>query len=124
MTSLAESDRERRINEGKTYELEQLAAAKGQAVATVNRAEADREGRLARASGESDAFLNQLSARATHPALTDHRLYWEAIASALAGKSKVVLDPDEAQRRHLVVSDFPLGEAPPALNAAIGSTPR
>jgi regulator of protease activity HflC (stomatin/prohibitin superfamily) len=116
--SRAESDRQRRTNEGNTYRAETLAQAQGQATATVHRAEADRKGRVTRASGESDAFLAQLSARAPFPGLTDHRLYWETIASALEKKPKVVLDPDPARHRHLIVPSLPMETAVPVLDVA------
>jgi Cu+-exporting ATPase len=122
--SRAESDRQRRINEGTTYRAEALAKAQGQAAATVHRAEADRQGRITRASGESDAFLAQLSARAPFPALTDHRLYWETIASALEKKRKVVLDADPARHRHLIVPPLPLEAAVPVLDAVGTTQPR
>src|SRR5205823_8547513 len=57
--SRAESERQRRINEGTTYQAERLALARGLAAATVNQAEADRQGQVARASGEADAFRDQ-----------------------------------------------------------------
>jgi P-type Cu+ transporter len=117
--SRAESDRQRRINEGNTYRAEALARAQGQAAPTVNRAEADCKARVARASGESDAFRALLSARAPFPALTDHRLYWEAIATALESKPKVVFDPDPARRRHLIIPTLPLEAAAPVLDAAM-----
>ncbi|MHC5543938.1 hypothetical protein ACYOEI_37400, partial [Singulisphaera rosea] len=75
----------------------------------------DRTSRVAIASGQSDAFLDELSARAPFSNLTDHRLYWESIATALAGKPKVVLDPDKTRHRHLILPDVPLGAALPAL---------
>jgi Cu+-exporting ATPase len=110
--SRAESERQRRRNEGQTYGAERLAQARGRAAATVQGAEADRQGRIARASGEADAFAAQHGARAGLPALTDLRLYQELVASALAGRPKVVLDPSPA-RRHLIVPDVPLGRCPP-----------
>ena len=71
------------------------------------RAEADRQGRVARASGEADAFTYRSSARASAPMVTDLRLYWDAIAKELAGKSKVILDADNTHHRHLIVPNFP-----------------
>jgi regulator of protease activity HflC (stomatin/prohibitin superfamily) len=116
--SRAESDRQRRINEGETYRARILAEAQGTAARTVNRASADRRTRLARAAAESDRFLEQLSARTTAPHLTDQRLYWETIADALAGKPKVVLDPDKARDRHLILPDFPISALAPGPRAA------
>lgn len=115
--SRAESDRQRQHNAGEAYRAEALAQAKGKAAATVNRAEAERASRVTRASGEADAFVYQADARASAPALTDLRLYWETIASALADKPKLVLDSDKAHPRHLIVPGPPPGISPPVLNA-------
>jgi Cu+-exporting ATPase len=121
--SRAQSDRQRRVIEGQTYEARNVLEAEGQAEATVNRAEAERHSRLARASGESAAFGEQLSARALFPLLTDHRLYWEAVAQALEGKPKVIVDPDQARRRHLIVPDLPAGGNPTLPAGAVAPEP-
>ena len=57
------------------------------------------------------------------PALTDHRLYWEALALALSNKPKLILDPDRARRRHLILPDFPLGQDGAMLKAAVAPPP-
>ncbi len=105
--SRAASDRLRRITEGETEKAGRLLAAGGLAASTLHRAEAAREGRLARASGEADAFRARLAARSDRPGLTDGRLYWETIASAFAGKSKVILDPAQGRPRQLILPDLP-----------------
>ena len=104
--SRAESDRQRRINEGRTARAEALASARGRAAATVNHALAASQGQVARAAGEADSFAAQISARAPYPGLTDHRLYLEAMTSVLAGRSKVLLDDDRARHRHLVIPNM------------------
>ncbi len=39
-------------------------------------------------------------------ALTDFRLYWDALAQALAGREKVIIDADKVPgRRHLLFLD-------------------
>ena len=105
--SRAESDRLRKLTEGATYRATRLASAEALAFSTVQKAEADRDGRTARASGESDSFLARLKERGVAPSLTDHRLYWETIASAFAGKDKVVLEPSSG-RRQLFLPDLPV----------------
>jgi regulator of protease activity HflC (stomatin/prohibitin superfamily) len=87
----------------------------------VNRAEADGQAQVARAAGEAEAFTTQVAARAPFPGLTDHRLYWETIASVLATRSKVVLDADQSSRhRHLIVPNLsaPAVAVAPILRAA------
>ena len=124
--SRAESDRQRRANDGRTYQAETVAAAKGQAAATVNRAEAERSARVARASSESDIFRSIAAARVGQPALTDHRLYWDRVEESLAGRSKLLLDPGRGSPRHLIVPELPGGFfSPPApLLPALVSPPR
>jgi Cu+-exporting ATPase len=124
--SRAESDRQRRINEGQTARSEALAAARGRAAATVNRAEADRLTLVSRAAGEADAFDLQLNARAAFPGLTDHRLYWETIGAVLAAKPKVVLDAEPPGHRHLIVPNLaiPAVEAAAALKPAMAEGQR
>ena len=116
--SRAESDRARRVNEGSTYRIEQVKAASGRAAVARNAAAAGRLARSARASGEADAFSALVAARAAFPGLTDHRLYWEAIATVLSHKPKLILDPDRA-RRHLILPDFPVGADPAILKATV-----
>jgi membrane protease subunit HflK len=105
--SRAGSDRLRRSAEGETYRTGRLLSARGLAASMIEGAEVDRLTRTERASGEADAFLARLAARSTAPALTDLRLYGEAIASAFAGKDKVVLDPSPGHRRQLFLPEFP-----------------
>lgn len=118
--SRAESERQRRENEGKAYRAEALAQAKGQAAATVNRAQADHATRVSRASGEADAFRYLAAARAGAPALTDHRLYWEIVTESLAGRSKLVIDPGKNRPRHLILNDPAFGFPPADARALIG----
>ncbi|CAN5715573.1 hypothetical protein BH23PLA1_BH23PLA1_15300 [soil metagenome] len=118
--SRAEQEKQARINRGLAYQAEQRADGLGQSNAHLQAAEADRESQVTRASGETDAFRALQETRASAPALTDHQLYWDAIASALAGKNKVLLDPEQAgRRRHLIVPDFPIDAGSNAVQAAI-----
>jgi P-type Cu+ transporter len=114
--SRAESDRHRKVLEGTTYRENRLATAEALALATLQKAEANRNGRTARASGESEAFLSRVRGRELAPSLTDHRLYWETISSAFAGKDKVVLEPSSG-RRQLFLPDAP-GVSLPMLGPA------
>ena len=91
--SRAESDRQRRINEGATVRAEKLAEAEGKAKAIVNAATAQGDRQLARASSEADSFGYQLAARATEPSLTDFRLYWKAVARRLPASPSSSLTP-------------------------------
>lgn len=122
--SRAESDRQRRRNEGSAYRAEAVASARGRASATVNQAEADLSQRVNRASGEADAFRDVAAARAPQSLLTDQSLYWEMIRSVLAGKPKIVLDPGKSRPRRLIFSDAPIVPDPPTMSAVAGPPPR
>jgi Cu+-exporting ATPase len=124
--SRAGSDRLRRINEARTARAEALAGARGRAAAIVNRAEAESAAQAARAAGEADAFEARRSARAPYPGLTDHQLYWEAVAVSLASKPKVVLDAEPGHHRHLIVPSLamPAVEAAAVLRPAQEPTPK
>jgi P-type Cu+ transporter len=105
--SRASSDHRRRINEAGAYRDRVLAEATGKAAATIHAAEADRAGKLARAASAADVFITLADARRYAPNLTDFRLYWEKLADALAGKSKLILDEEPGRRRHLVLPADP-----------------
>jgi regulator of protease activity HflC (stomatin/prohibitin superfamily) len=120
--SRAESDRLRKVADGQTYRMARLTTAEGMASSTIQKAEADRNGRTARASGEADGFLARLGARKSSPVLTDQRLYWAAIAEAFAGKEKVILEPSSS-RRQLFLPDFPGVSVPLLMPGHSGSAP-
>jgi Cu+-exporting ATPase len=109
--SRAQSDRQRRINEAAAYRAEKLADADARAEATVNSALADKERQLAGASSAADVFAYQLAARETARSLTDFRLFWETIASVLAGKPKLILDTPADRPQRLIYSRLPLEQA-------------
>lgn len=92
----AESWKSLRSIEGLTYQDERIQEAEGVAATTRARAEAERSSRAERSKGSADAFLAIVSARAAFPALTDLRLFWEAISISTAGKSKVLIDSPRA----------------------------
>jgi Cu+-exporting ATPase len=70
----------------------------------VARAERDAAMRLVRA--RSDALLARLAVRKDAPELADFRLYYDALAEALAGRDKVIVDTDKPARRSLWLMPF------------------
>ena len=101
--SRAQSDRSRREVEARAVEAERLADARARADAVRSAAEAAAESRTARASAEAERFGLLVEARGADGAHADRRLYLDALAAALAGRAKVVLDPSTPSRRHLVL---------------------
>jgi Cu+-exporting ATPase len=113
--SRASSDRQRRINEAGTYSDQEITKARGQSQAVLSGARAGSAARLALAASGADTFRSLGEARRHAPALTDFRLFWEKLAPALAGKSKVVLAEEPGRRRHLILPNLPLEKVLPVL---------
>jgi Cu+-exporting ATPase len=105
--SRAESDRQRRANEAAAYRDEKLTDARARAQAIVATAEARRDRRLVTAASTADAFTYRLASRQPAPGLTDFRLFWEAIARVLPGKSKLILDASTRHPQRLIVPGVP-----------------
>jgi hypothetical protein len=103
--SRATSDRQRRINEAGAYRDRVLTEATGRSRAVRQAAEAARTRQLALAAAGADCFGALLEARRYAPSLTDFRLFWKAVADALTGRAKLVLDEEPGRRRHLVLPD-------------------
>jgi P-type Cu+ transporter len=118
--SRAVGDRQRRVNEATAYRDRAVTESAGRASALRNAAETDRRRRVALAAAAADNFGSLRDARIYAPALTDIRLFWTTISTALAGKEKLLLDEEAGRRSHLVVPDL-AGEA---LLPAIAPTTR
>ena len=94
-----------RWQEGGPAELS-LNEAESLALQTVRQAEASRLEKVKEAEAGRDVFLARLRARGEQPALTDFRLYWNALGRSLAGRDKMVIDADQVPgRRHLLLLD-------------------
>ena len=107
----AESDRQRRINEAGAYRAQTLAEAEARSQVLANAAGAERDRLLALAASHADAFLLQLGARESGPALTDFRLFWETIAEVLAGRPKLILEGRAERPQRLIMTRMPLEQA-------------
>ncbi|MFO0890201.1 MAG: cation-translocating P-type ATPase family protein [Isosphaeraceae bacterium] len=115
--SRAESDRERRANEAAAYRVERLADAEARAAALVDAAEARRERQVALAGSGADAFGYRLAAREGARAITDFRLFWEAIGRVLPGRPKLILEASSPRPQRLIIPGLP-----PALAAAAAAS--
>jgi len=103
--STAVSDADRFRNDAEAYAAEQnweaLAEAKAQRDAAATQATQLKN----RAEGERRAFLARQSAHASRPDLSEFRLLWDTLASAFAGRSKLILDPRARGRRQVWLAD-------------------
>jgi P-type Cu+ transporter len=114
--SAAVSDAERYRNDAEGYAAERRWSARAEAEGRRDAARSESHRLRSRAEGDRLAFLARLRSHAARPELTEFRLLWDALGAALAGRTKLILDPDAAGRRHLWLADpekFGLGRAVP-----------
>jgi Cu+-exporting ATPase len=120
--SRAGRDAEARVNEARSYRAERLAEARAIAAETLAAAQADRRAAVADASARADAFLSLHSARSSSPAITDHRLFADAVEAAIAERPKLLLDRARSdRRRHLILADPSAGLPPWPSPGEVGS---
>jgi membrane protease subunit HflK len=87
----AREDRERLINLAEAYEASEIPKATGNAAKITEAAKGFKQGRIARAQGESDGFDAILEGYESSPEVTRQRLYLEAMEEILPGITKFVL---------------------------------
>jgi membrane protease subunit HflK len=92
----ARVDKESRINQGRSYEQDQLPKAKGGAQVVIQSAEAFKESRVARAKGEASRFLSVLKEYKESKDVTRRRLYLEAMEAILPGISIFIVDAESS----------------------------
>lgn len=88
----AREDRERLMNEARTYREDIIPKARGQAQQMIREAEGYREQRRLQANGDVARFVSVLQEYAKSKDVTRERLYLETIERVLARVEKVVLD--------------------------------
>lgn len=103
--SAAVSDAERFRNDAEAYAAEQEWATRAEAQGKRHAAETLAHQLKNRAEGENRSFLARQSAHAARPDLTEFRLLWDTLASAFAGRPKLILDPRAGGRRHVWLAD-------------------
>jgi Cu+-exporting ATPase len=99
--SAAVSDAERSLNQARAAAALCHWSAIAEAETTRDLAKIRAARLLSRAQGEKAAFLAKAAAHHGSPALTEFRLLWDTLATTLPGRSKLILDPRAAGRRHL-----------------------
>jgi regulator of protease activity HflC (stomatin/prohibitin superfamily) len=107
------------INEAEGYRNEQVALARGNAKAEVQKAGAYTLGRTNRAGGDASRFIQQEQAYRTAPGPTETRLYLETMEQVLPGRKKLILDSGKG-RRHLLLLEDGVEVAPPMAAASGG----
>jgi HflK protein len=117
-------EKNRMVNEAEGYRNEQLALARGNGRAGLQKAAAYSLDRIGRAQGDADRFVQHEAAWRLAPGPTETRLYWETIELVLPGKKKFITDSSKA-RRQLVLIEDGVEIGGPALNPVLSpASPR
>ena len=111
-------EKSRRINAAEGYRNEQVALARGRAVARVTNAEAFAVGRENRAGGDAARFRNFEAGYRTAPGPNATRLYLETMEEILPNRRKLILDGNGRGRRTLYSIEDDLLLAPPGATMA------
>ncbi|MGH9721357.1 MAG: FtsH protease activity modulator HflK, partial [Bryobacteraceae bacterium] len=119
----AYEEKNRLINEAEGYRNEQIALARGNALARLKGAAAYTLGRKNRADGDATRFIRSEQAYRGAPGPTETRLYLETMEEVLPGKKKMIVDPGKA-RRHLMLIDEGVEITPPAIPPVLTAPPR
>jgi Cu+-exporting ATPase len=108
--------RDRRVNEALSESIQTKTTAQTDATTLVRRAEGRQNEIVQLAAAARDSFLVRWSTRAQFDtALSDFRLFWDALSRALSGREKVLIDADQVSgHRHLLMMD-PEKFRPPAI---------
>jgi Cu+-exporting ATPase len=109
--SAAVSDAERSLNQARAAAALAHWSAVAEAETTRDLAKSQAARLVSRAQGEKTAFLAKAAAHDAAPALSEFRLLCDTLATILPGRSKLILDPRAAGRRHLWIAD-PEGLSP------------
>jgi Cu+-exporting ATPase len=93
------------INEAESYRNEQLALARGQALARLAEAAGYTTDRANRAAGDAERFKQAAAAFKRVPQVTETRLYLETIEQVLAGRKKLIIDGSKLGRQQMLFID-------------------
>lgn len=90
----ASADREKKINDGRSYANDLLPRARGEARSMVLAAQSYKQQRVAEAQGNTTRFLELLAEYEKAPGVTRSRLYLEAMEKVLPKVRKYVIDSE------------------------------
>jgi membrane protease subunit HflK len=94
------------INEANGYANSVIPRARGEATWIVERAQADRDRRIAAAKGQAARFLSVLGEYKKAPSATRRRLYLEMLETVLPRARRYVIDGGDSRRFDLRILDF------------------
>ncbi len=109
----AYEEKNRLINEAEGYRNEQIALARGNALARLQDAKGYTTGRVNRAGGDASRFDQREAAFRFAPSVTETRLYLETLEEVLPGKKKLIVDHTRSPRRlFLMEGGVEIGASP------------
>ncbi len=118
-------EKNRLMNEAEGYRNEQVALARGQALARMETAKGYSLGRKNRAHGDASRFTQAEAAYRSAPGPTETRLYLETMEQILPGRRKIIVDSSRARRHLMLVEDaVEFGPAGASLVAPQPARPR
>jgi membrane protease subunit HflK len=94
----AAADREKKINEARTYANNVIPKARGEGRSSVLAAQSYKDQRVAEAIGNSSRFTELVAAYSKAPDATRTRLYLEAMERVLPRVKKYVIDSSQGQK--------------------------
>ncbi|GEM_PF-63427 len=120
----AREQKEAQINKAEAYQYQTQSRARGESAQRLLRAEAQASERVERASGEAKRIVAVNSAFSQYPDSALIENYWRMIEKILAGRKKVILDriPDGAHRQLWLGSKQRAAAVPlpPEISPALG----
>jgi membrane protease subunit HflK len=93
----AQADRDKKVNEARTYVNNLLPKARGEARSLVLAAQSAKEQRVAEAIGDTSRFLALLAEYEKAPEVTRSRLYLEAMEKILPRVKKYIVDSEHGR---------------------------
>jgi P-type Cu+ transporter len=98
--------RDQKINEAKEGAIRKIKSAEAQSTKTIAQARASFTEKTKEAAGELARFQTMLPGRKGQEALTDFRIYWDALGNALRGRDLFLIDADNVKgQRNLFLFD-------------------
>ncbi|WP_114417270.1 FtsH protease activity modulator HflK [Marinospirillum perlucidum] len=117
----AREDRERTINQARSYENSVIPEAEGRAARILEEAQGYREAVVARAEGEAQRFSALLTEYQRSPEVTRERLYIEAMQEVLSNSSKVLVNTEQGSNNMMYLPLDRLAGGSAVSNRASGS---
>ncbi len=102
--SRAKSNREKIINEARTYQSELLPRARAESQRIIQSAQASAAARISQAEGEKARFDKLLVEYRRNPNILRQRLFWDCVQSILTESRKIIINDDEGNTLRIITT--------------------